>query len=97
LYIGLQLYRKTCAFQGLLKTQLLIVTLVDRIGVGQDNFALLADQLPEPSIIELAAKLVSGGVIDILYIGKYRNFFQFGTCIGKPLDFLNVHSALASR
>ena len=74
--IRFEFYDKTEVAQDLLKLLLLAVTPVNRIGIGLDNFAALADISPQGGVIEMAAIGLANRVLKVLHIREDRNFFH---------------------
>ena len=62
--------------QRVLELALLIVGAVNRIGGGLHNITLMLQLLPEAAVIKLPAVGLAAGVIDVLHIDKYSDFFQ---------------------
>ena len=58
-------------FEGVLKLQLAIVSAMDGVGCGGDDLIFAADLLPQLTVVKLATEGLAGGVVDVLYIGKY--------------------------
>ena len=76
LNIGFELYREADVFEGILEFELLVIISMDGIGGCRNDLPFSADSLPEFSIIKLATIGVTGGVVNVLHIGKNCDFLH---------------------
>ena len=63
-------------FKCALKLLLLFITFVNSVSIGYDDIALMTDMLPKTAIIKLPRVSLPSGVVDVLNVNKYGDFFQ---------------------
>jgi len=69
-------YSEANLFEDFLEVKLFLITTMDSISKRTNNFTLTADTLPEFTVIKLPGIGLPGGVIDVLHIDKYSDFFH---------------------
>lgn len=74
--IGFEFYRKADLLEGILKFELFFIAPMNGIGNRRNNLAFRADTLPELLVVKLAAISFASRVINVLHIGKERDFFH---------------------
>lgn len=76
LYIGFEFDGKADLLEGVLKFVLFVVVSFDGVRGRADDISLRTDAFPEFPVVKLTAIGLSGGVINVLYVDKNRNFFH---------------------
>ena len=74
--VGFELYREADVFEGILELELLVIISLDGIGGGRNDLPFSTDSLPEFPVIKLAAIGITGGVVNVLHIGKNCDFIH---------------------